>query len=196
MSDHQGPVVVKIGGSLFDVPDLGHRLRRWLDASGLIRVVLVPGGGPLADAVRALDRRQNLGEEASHWLALQAMGVSASFLARILPGGVVVRDLAECPQCWLQKLTPILDALPFAVADEGKPGCLPHSWEVTSDSLAARVAVVLGGGRVILLKSTALPEAVDWSEAGRRGFVDRHFGQLVRGSAVEVQVVNLRTWQA
>jgi aspartokinase-like uncharacterized kinase len=194
MSDHQRPVVVKVGGSLFDVPDLGHRLRRWLDANGLLQVVLVPGGGPLADAVRALDRRQSLGEEASHWLAIQAMGVGASFLARILPGSVVVRDLAECPQCWLQKQVPILDALPFAVTDEGKPGCLPHRWDVTSDSIAARVAVVLGAGRLILLKSTALPEGIDWAEAGRRGFVDRNFAEVLRGRDIQVEVVNLRLY--
>ena len=194
MSDHQRPVVVKVGGSLFDLPDLGHRLRCWLDTNGLVQVVLVPGGGPLADAVRALDRRQNLGEEASHWLAIQALGVGASFLTRILPSGVVVRGLAECPQCWLQRQTPILDALPFAVADEGKPGCLPHSWEVTSDSIAARVAVVLGSGRLILLKSTALPEGIDWAEAGRRGFVDRDFAEVLKGRDIQVEVVNLRLY--
>jgi aspartokinase-like uncharacterized kinase len=185
-------VVVKVGGSLYDLPDLGQRLRRWLDDNGIVRVVLVPGGGPLVDGVRKLDRWQNLGEDASHWLALQAMSVNACFLVQVLPGGAILKDLSACEALWREGKTPILDAFSFLLADEGKPGGLPHSWGVTSDSIAARLAVILGAGRLILLKSTTLPDGIDWAEAGRRGFVDGYFGEVVQGSGIEVQVVNLR----
>lgn len=194
MSDIR-PVVVKVGGSLFDLPDLGRRLGHWLDDSGLVQVLLVPGGGPLADAVRTLDRWQNLGDEASHWLALETMTVSASLLTRILSGGVVVQDLAECPQCWAKKQTPILDVLPFMCGDACKPGGLPHSWDVTSDSIAMRVALACRARSLILLKSTEFPQGIDWAEASRRGLVDKHFSRVVTDSGIEVQVVNLRTWQ-
>ena len=58
-------VVVKLGGSLYDATDLGPRLRAWLDARPERRVVLVPGGGPMADVVRDLDTRHHLGEESA-----------------------------------------------------------------------------------------------------------------------------------
>lgn len=51
-----GLVVVKVGGSLFDLPDLGPRLRAWLKTLRTADVLLVPGGGPTADVVRSLDR--------------------------------------------------------------------------------------------------------------------------------------------
>ena len=60
--------VFKVGGSLFDLPDLGQRLA-WLAEAQLSTVLLVPGGGPTAEIIRNLDRRHRLGEEAAHWLA-------------------------------------------------------------------------------------------------------------------------------
>src|SRR5207248_9110984 len=59
-------LVVKVGGSLYDLPDLADRLRRWLSALAAPRVLLVPGGGPTADVIRTFDQRHRLGEEASH----------------------------------------------------------------------------------------------------------------------------------
>jgi ELWxxDGT repeat protein len=81
----RGPIVVKVGGSLFDLPDLGQRLHAWLAAQGHARMLLVPGGGPTADLIRAFDRRYGLGEEAAHWLALRAMALNAWILAALLP---------------------------------------------------------------------------------------------------------------
>ena len=79
-------MVVKVGGSLFDWPDLGPRLRQWLAANAPREVILVPGGGPTADVIRTLDRTHGLGDEAAHWLALRAMAVNAELLAALLPG--------------------------------------------------------------------------------------------------------------
>src|SRR5262249_50947889 len=81
-------VVVKVGGSLYDLPGLGARLRAWLERLPSREVLLVPGGGPAADVVRDLDRLHRLGEEAAHWLALRALSVNARFLAALLPGAV------------------------------------------------------------------------------------------------------------
>src|SRR5262245_29747353 len=140
---------VKVGGSLYDLADLGARLTRWLQCNGCERVMLVPGGGKAADWVRELDRDHQLGEEAAHWLALRMLQVNAHFLARLLPGARVVSSpLDSAP------LT-ILDALAFARDDEMRSGHLPHLWEATSDSLAIRVATLASAHEVVLLKSVA-----------------------------------------
>lgn len=187
-----GPVVVKVGGSVFDLPDLGPRLHRWLAHLGTFEVLLLPGGGATADVVRDLDRCHGLGEERSHWLALRALTLNAEFLAALLPGAVVVRVLDEARGAWQQGHVPILDAHAFACADEAAPDHLPHAWAVTSDAVAARVAQRLGAARLVLLKSTALPPGCDWPEASRLGIVDAHFPGLVTGLAVTL--VNLRAW--
>ena len=186
--------VVKVGGSLFDLPDLAPRLRRWLDAECAGGVLLVPGGGSSADMVRDLDRRHNLGEEASHWLALRALALNAHFLAALLPSACVLHDVETCQRAWQENRIPILDVFSFARADEARPGHLPHSWTVTSDALAARVAVVAQARELVLLKSMTIPPSVDWHEAGRLGWVDAVFAEVLGAARdLRVRAVNLRT---
>src|SRR5581483_10984790 len=85
-------VVVKIGGSLLDLPDLGPRLKKWLEQSAAT-VLVVPGGGAAADAVRRLDQLHRLGESRAHWLALRAVQLNASLLGDLL--GAPLTDLSS-----------------------------------------------------------------------------------------------------
>jgi aspartokinase-like uncharacterized kinase len=183
-----GSVIVKVGGSLFDLPDLRLRLRRWLDGLSTRNVVLVPGGGALADAVRELDRCHGLGEEQAHWLALQTLRTTAHFLAALVPGVAVVTHLDAITDAWAKGTVPVLDLEAFARQDEES---LPHRWDVTSDSLAARVAVVTEARELILLKSVSLPEGMGWSEAGQRGLVDPYFARAAE-APLKVRFVNFR----
>ncbi len=194
-------MVVKVGGSLFDLPDLRDRLRAWLAGLDTINVLLVPGGGATADAIRDLDRVHRLGDGASHWLAIDALSVNARFLSALVPGA---RILGSAPpaQAWDVRFTCaagssmvfILDAFRFFFADEASPDHLPHRWEVTSDSLAVRAAVLVKARELVLLKSVGW-ESSDWSEAVRAGVVDPFFTEALRQASVgmKVRVVNLRS---
>ena len=188
--------VVKVGGSLYDLPDLAARLHEWLadEWHGGDGVLVVPGGGPPADAVREWDRRHGLGEEKAHWLALRALALNAHFLASLLPYACVIVDVNLCEQIWSERRLPILDVHEFARADDQRPGRLPHSWAVTSDALAARVAVVAHARHLVLLKSAPMPTGVDWTEAGRLGLVDALFAEVLRDAPAELRVslINLR----
>lgn len=181
-------VVVKVGGSLYDLPDLGRRLRAWLARLDAAQVLLVPGGGATADAVRAFDRRHALGEEAAHWLALRALTVNAHFLQTLLPGAEVVAQPSA------RGALSVLDAYAFGRADDGLPGCLPHCWDVTSDAVAARAAVVARAERLVLLKSVTVPAGLAWEEAERRGLVDAWFARVLAQSpgTLTVSAVNFR----
>lgn len=182
--------VVKLGGSLYDLPDLGPRLSRWLAGLDTRHVLLVPGGGRTADVIRRLDQQHALGDETAHWLALRAMTLNAHFLATLL-SGTVVAGWSECPALWELTRVPVLDAHAFALADDRSPGALPHCWEVTSDALAARVAAVGGARRLILLKSVTIPAEMYWSEAAERGYVDHYFARTLAADC-EVRAVNFR----
>jgi 5-(aminomethyl)-3-furanmethanol phosphate kinase len=177
--------VVKVGGSLYDLPDLGARLQRLL--SDMPRAILIPGGGPTADAIRHLDHVHRLGEEASHWLALRALSVNAHFLAHLL-SAPVVSELPINPGCH------VLEPYDFCQRDDACPDHLPHDWRATSDSLAVRVAVVGQADGVLLLKSTTWSNDRPWHEAVEAGIVDRFFpsaiGQLP--ATVWVRVIDLR----
>lgn len=192
----EGVAVVKVGGSLYDLPDLGPRLQRWLaEQFADTRVVLVPGGGPLVDAIRELDRRHGLGEETSHWLAVRALSVNAYFLMSLLRSADVCGDVSELGRAWETNRLPVFDIYEFARDDERRTGHLPHNWTVTSDSLAARVAVVLPARHLVLLKSTTIPYGVSLTEAGRLGLVDTLFADVLRDAPADLHVraVNLRT---
>src|SRR5688572_26328149 len=70
-----GPLnVIKIGGGLVSVPGALDRVCREVSAAAVHhRMIVVPGGGPFADAVRAYDRSFPLSATAAHWMALLAM---------------------------------------------------------------------------------------------------------------------------
>jgi aspartokinase-like uncharacterized kinase len=183
-------IVVKVGGSLFDLPELGPRLRSWLAELAAPAVLLVPGGGPAADVIRDLDRLHGLGEEKSHWLALHALARNARVLVDLLPGSHVVASVGE----HLGGLT-VLDPLAFCLADERDhpADALPHSWSVTSDSVAARVAVAAGARELVLLKSITIPPDMSWDDAARNGYVDPAFAGVLRGAgSLQVRAINFR----
>lgn len=179
-------IVVKVGGSLFDHPSLGPGLREWVRSHYPETVVLVPGGGAFADAVRALDRVHRLGEEAAHWLAVAAMWTPMAFLRELLPGAVYLAHPAE-EAFHTPDTVRILDADMFC-----RFHChVPRRWDVTSDSIAAYAAVV-GKARLVLLKSVDLPPDTPWEEAAARGWVDPHFPSVVSTYGLTVEAVNFR----
>lgn len=177
-----GLVVVKVGGSLFDLPQLRRQLEHFLATLAPDAPLLVPGGGAAADAVRALDRTHHLGDQLSHWLALKACELNAHFLARLL--GLPVVD-------WPAYGPAVLGPYSFCRRDEGRPGCLPHQWSATSDSVAARVAEV-AAAPLVLLKSTPLVAGMTWQQASEGGLVDNVFPALVARAGTVVRLVNLR----
>ncbi len=192
--------IVKVGGSLYTLPDLAERLRGWLTANVPAdgAAVLVPGGGSLADVVRDLDARHGLGEERAHFLALRVLSLNAHFLACLLPEAALLDSPGHRPGV-RQRSWWILDSHAFVVADEASTGqaLLPHCWDATSDSVAARVAVVWHAERLVLLKSVTVPAEVNWDEASRLGLVDPVFPRILQqaGRPLEVQAINLKEWQ-
>jgi len=185
--------VVKVGGSLFDNPQLGPNLRAWLAAQGWILepkspdlperpVLLIPGGGDFAEAVRKLDRIHGLRKQAAHRIALQSLTVSAQFLHHLLPEAQLVSDLS-------------LDLAGVNIlqsfADVPELDKLPESWSVTSDSLAAHVARIVNADRLILLKSVPVPSGMSWQEAAKQGIVDEYFPTIAAGGLFPIVVETL-----
>lgn len=178
-------IVVKVGGSLYDLPDLADRLRDFLSNRGDPDWLLVPGGGTTAATIRAFDRVHSLGPEKAHWLALRACSLNAHFFHLLFPDCPLVTDPAR------HRGAGILDPFAFGRADDGQPGCIPHAWEATSDSVAARAAV-LAGGDLVLLKSAEISPHLTWEEAARAGLVDPVFPGIVRAGNLRAEAINLR----
>ncbi len=185
-------VVVKVGGSLFEWPELKPRLQQFCATLADRSIVLFPGGGKAVDAFRELDRVHALGEELSHWLALRALTVNGHFLADLF-GVQLVEGLNAARSSLRRNPIVVLDPFRFARGDEDRPGHLPHNWSATSDSFAARVARIADAERLVLLKSVTIPAGLSWTEASSKGFIDPLFAPTIAGASFTVEAVNLRS---
>jgi 5-(aminomethyl)-3-furanmethanol phosphate kinase len=144
----RSPLVVKIGGGL--LRETGLDGLRWACAEATQAatrrpVLVVPGGGPFADAVRAVDAQVGLADDIAHVLALRAMDQLGVLVRALLPAAELVTGLAV-PRA--------LGMLLVAPAFEDRPE-VPQSWAVTSDSLAVLAAAAIGAPEAVLLKPVA-----------------------------------------
>ena len=141
--------VVKIGGGLLSAPDaLYATLEIIADAARARGLLIVPGGGPFADAVREVDRRIGLSDEVAHWMAILAMDQYAHLIASRLPGAVLVARVNEIRSVIDSGRVPVL--APSRWLREADP--LSHSWDVTSDSIAAWIAGQVGARSLVVIK--------------------------------------------
>ncbi len=121
-------IVVKLGGSLIHrARELLNEIIEYSNAAGE-KILIVPGGGIFADTVR----KMNASEEASHWMAVLAMEQFGYYI-----GDDTNVKLTESLE--FDEKVGIL--LPYRLMKEKDE--LPHSWDVTSDTIAAWVALKL-----------------------------------------------------
>ena len=141
--------VVKVGGGLLGQAGAFELVIEALTAFRRGRRVLVlPGGGPFADAVRQMFKRAKIGEDAAHWMAVLGMDQYAHALAARLPDAALVDGEGGIAAAVQAARLPVL--APYRWLRAADP--LPHSWEVTSDSIAAWLAGQVRARRVVLIK--------------------------------------------
>ena len=180
--------VAKVGASLFDFAELSTDLRCWLDEQPGVNVLLA-GGGSFANSIRRADQVFQLGESTSHRLAIESMRLSAELLAALLPETQIVRSLDGIPAGLENAAVVVLDPVQTLISTDCQ---LPHSWDVTSDSIAAFFACELRAHELVLFKSTRLPANITRLQAATEGLVDRHFA-LAAVNIQSVRWVNLRS---
>ena len=164
-----GILVVKVGGSLMEkVSSVIAALKAAASSPDCAfeKIILVPGGGIFADEVR----RMNADDETSHWMAILAMEkfgyvISALGIPAVdgfddcLSGAGGANDTNSINSINSTNNEKLLLLLPYRFMREYDP--LPHSWDITSDSIAAWAASALSeriaGGEprvsLLLLKS-------------------------------------------
>lgn len=183
---HGGLRVVKLGGSLLDWPEFPSRLRDWLGLQMAKPTLLVVGGGEIIDAIRKLDSIHRLGEAQAHWMCVNALQTSAAVVRQLFPDierfdlAGALRPLMLLDVPWLMTLDTERSVRP-----------LPASWEVTTDSISARAAVLLGADELVLLKSASPVRAGSLRELANAGYVDAHF-PICAKSIAQIRLVNLR----
>jgi len=180
------PVIVKLGGSLAEGPSLPSWLAV-LTRHGGGRCVVVPGGGGFADAVRAAQAALGFSDRAAHCMALLAMEQSALMLADLAPLLAPCAEPDEIAACLAAGRIPVWLPSRMALADRA----IPESWDVTSDSLAAWLAGMLGLRQLVLVKSAPPPEPATAERLAAAGYVDPMLPDLLRRYRIAARCVTV-----
>ncbi len=146
--------VVKVGGGLSVFPGALARVGQAIGkAAERHRILVVPGGGPFAQSVREFDKRFELDPSAAHWMAILAMDQYAHVLAQCIHRATIMEEPADLPALLDAGSVSILAPSRWLRASDP----LPHTWDVTSDSLAAWIAGALDAERLVLVKPASGP---------------------------------------
>jgi aspartokinase-like uncharacterized kinase len=173
--------VVKLGGSLTDWNGLADCLSVLAERP----CVIVPGGGPFAEQVRAAQERWRFDDGTAHAMALLGMNQFGRLLAGLearlhtadrIPS-LHARAMRGHTAVWLPD------------PDDGELTAIPASWDVTSDSLAVWLARRLDASELVLVKSSSsLPADCTSERLTECGMVDRAFLAFHREAAHAVWI--------
>lgn len=171
--DRSTALVLKLGGSLAESRRMDEIVAIVVRATAPL--VVVPGGGPFADAVRLAHTEFAMQEAIAHRMALLAMHQMAVWIAARdrrfetveTPAAIVASIEAERIPVWL----------PFALQQDDPT--VPATFDTTSDALAARLAERLGFPAVALAKSCPIPPDVTLEQARDSGITDPVFAEVV-----------------
>lgn len=177
--------LIKLGGSLL----AGQGPEPWLDAilaaAGPARLI-VPGGGPFADAIRALEQPLALGPVACHRMAILAMQQYAIHLQERRPALRLVASLGDIAR--LRDEAAVGVWLPWELV--GLDPTIEASWAVTSDSLALHLALRVRALGLVLVKSADVPERpTAATELAAAGLIDTAMPGLLAGSDLPVRLL-------
>jgi 5-(aminomethyl)-3-furanmethanol phosphate kinase len=177
--DECGPTVVKLGGSFALSPDL----RDWIAAIAACagHIVIVPGGGPFAGAVRAAQAPMGFDDRAAHRMGLLAMEQYGCAIASLDRRLTLADSLEAIGRGLAEGTVPVWLPARMALADAS----IPQSWDVTSDSLGVWLASRIGARRLVLVKHVETRENImRAADLTARDVVDKAFAQFLAASSV------------
>jgi aspartokinase-like uncharacterized kinase len=139
--------VIKVGGSLAEKPTalkaLGNKLSEIAEGYS---IVVVPGGGKFADALRECNQQYTLSADAAHKMAILGMNQFGLLLSQVMPNSCTTYAVGDAKRLSEGKTVPIF--LPSRLMFRENP--LEASWDVTSDAIAAYIASQLNAHKLIL----------------------------------------------
>jgi aspartokinase-like uncharacterized kinase len=142
--------VFKIGGKILDhfedLQSTVSQLSQLYEEKVLDKIILIPGGGSFANFIRKIYSELKFTEEIAHWMGIISMNYNGLELNKKFPNLPVIENINNLKEN--ENLFCIF--LPYEFLKENDK--LPHSWNVTSDSISLFIAKELGLNECILIK--------------------------------------------
>jgi aspartokinase-like uncharacterized kinase len=136
-------IIVKVGGKILEnrdnIESTLNQFKSLLSDEMLQKVIIIPGGGSLADFVRIIDDKLNIGDDLAHWMAIYAMNHNGVKLCNDFKEIICIDNYRKL-QTLLKSESEkgIYAFLPYEFLSQEDQ--LPHDWEVTSDSITLYLA--------------------------------------------------------
>ena len=178
-------IVLKLGGSLLSSPALMQCLQL-ASQKGQGQLVIVPGGGVFADQVRLTQKQWQYDDKAAHYMAILAMQQMALLFQGLCADLVLVDKVAAIVPTLQQQKIVVWSPL----ATELDAAGIPATWDVTSDTLAAWLAIQLSAVRLILVKSAQIPGNATLEQLSTLGVIDKAFTRLVDNSSLMIECIS------
>ncbi len=169
--------VIKLGGSFSESPEL----YGWIKAVVELpkeRIVIVPGGGVLADHVRKLQAYWQFNDSVAHEMAIMTMQNMAVLYSGLHRSVQVATSVEEIKIIFEQGKVPVWSPT-LQWLDQHK---VPHSWDVTSDSLSVVIAQVLAVKQLILVKSVRVSQNITVTELVEQEIADKAFSRYIKNN--------------
>ncbi|PHS69952.1 MAG: delta 1-pyrroline-5-carboxylate synthetase [Methylophaga sp.] len=179
-------VVVKIGGSLYNTPELKQWLIILAEHAKNQPIIIVPGGGPFAEQVRSSQSLYHFDDSHAHHMAILAM---AQF-------GILLSGQIQCKFIhYPAPVIPVSTSLSIWLPDQSLLAVdeLKHSWEITSDSLSLWLSQQLQADQLLLIKkapvlSQFVTELID------NEVLDAGFAPLFDKNAITTKIMHYQDY--
>lgn len=176
-------IVVKLGGSLYNTPELEAWLSTLASHSDASPIVIVPGGGPFANQVREAQEHHHFNDATAHHMALLAM---KQF------GLMLIALEAKCQPFTSQKPLPLLSVW---LPDDSllSESTLIPNWDLSSDSIALWLASKLNAKQLLLVKHVDT-KTTSITQLTVNQVIDHHFSHLFKQFPIKTQVIHFQSY--
>ncbi len=175
-------VIVKIGGYYIYNKELAEKIVDLAEEYKFIPI-FVCGGGIFANSVREAYIAHSFSSKTAHYAAIKAMEISALIFSENIVNGVLTDSLDDIFIYSVEGKYPII--LPYKIVL--RTNILPETWEITGDSVASLIAVLLGVKNVVFVKK--VPNLKSYYEDACK-FVDKYSCKMVRKYGLRALIVN------
>ncbi len=142
--------VFKIGGKILEdfenLKSTISQLEQLYNENFIDKIVIIPGGGSFANFIRKIYSELQFTEETAHWMGIISMNYNGLEISKKFPNLQVIDNYENLKET--SKTFCIF--LPYKFIKENDK--LPHSWDVTSDSISLFIAKQLELNKCFLIK--------------------------------------------